>query len=85
MAPFLILIVLIFFVMRPLVGKFSFMGKEVYKDFAHLVVGGFFGAWFATYSLEVETHTALYGSLALMLTIWEVVCFVMSKKGMLPK
>lgn len=84
MQPFLIFIAILIAACRPLVGHFSPMGVNVFKDLVHLYVGGMFAGWFVLvkdYSRNDERRTFKY--LAILLTAWEVACFAMTKAGIL--
>ena len=65
---------------RIVVEPTSIQVPDTYKDIAHIVVGGLFGAWLLGYSFfeqlndEVWSVAKLCGWSALLLTILEVVC-----------
>lgn len=52
---------------------------KIFKAIAHVVVGGFFGAYLVNYH-NVGFFRSFYGPLAVALSILEIVAFVISKK-----
>lgn len=70
----LVVVTLVFGVLRFVLPVSGTVNKaDIYKDLAHLYVGGLFGAWLAA-------GDTAYLLLALGLTVLEVVAFIVRRK-----
>jgi hypothetical protein len=73
----------------PAIPEMSPIALAFYKDFAHVFVGGLFGAWWAVKGFNIrkarcgwkisDSNWSEYRNLAVGMTVVEVVCFGISK------
>ncbi len=76
--PILLVMCLVIAVLRVVIPAPGIRTDDIFKDLAHIFVGGLFGAAFTSHACKGE-HTGYLYAMAVGLTSIEVLAFIISK------